>query len=112
MDQLNISGLKVSATIGVHPWEQAIKQSLLIDLSIPCQVADAQDELSQVLDYAAICQAVAQFIESQPFQLIETVANRIAELVKKQFGCSAITVTVAKPHAIPAARQVAITVNR
>lgn len=112
MDQLIISGLKVSTRIGVHAWEQAIQQQLLIDLLIPCQVDGVEDTLSAVLNYDAICQTITQLVEGQSFQLIETVANQIAIRLKQDFGLTALEVTVHKPQAIPFAKNIAIKVVR
>ena len=112
MDQLTITGLSVLTKIGVHKWEQAIDQRLLIDITIPTDVSNCQDELTNTIDYDKLCQQVTTYIESNQFALIETVADRVALLIKNEFMVSTLTVRVAKPQAIKNAANVAITVTR
>jgi dihydroneopterin aldolase len=112
MDQLTISGLSVLTKIGVHQWEQAIDQRLLIDITIPTDVSNCQDELTNTIDYDQLCQQVTTYVESNQFALIETVACRVAQLIKDQFTVNQLTIRVAKPQAIKNAANVAITVTR
>lgn len=112
MDYLKISALNVATQIGVHAWEQRIKQQLLIDITIPSDFTGCKDNLEDTLDYDALCQLVTQFVESNSFQLIETVANKVSELVKKEFKLREITISVSKPHAIKNAGNIQVTVNR
>ena len=64
MDQMIIKGLAVDAYIGVHKWEQAILQRLLIDLTMPINCANCDDKLENTIDYAAVCQMIVDFIAS------------------------------------------------
>lgn len=112
MDQLTISSLSVLTKIGVHKWEQAIDQRLLIDITIPTDVSNCQDELINTIDYDKLCQQVTTYVESNQFALIETVAERVAQLIKNEFMVNTLTVRVAKPQAIKNAANVAITVTR
>ena len=112
MDRLDIKALSVNTRIGVHVWEQRISQRLLLDISIPTDCSLCNDELANTIDYDKLCQAVTTHVESNSFQLIETVANTVAELVKSQFNIAEVTVRVSKPHAIKNAGDIQITVNR
>lgn len=111
-DRLTIKGLQVPTTIGVHAWEQRIKQALVLDISIPMDFSACQDDLSQTLDYDSLCQKITHFLETTSFQLIETVANQVAELIKKEFNPSEVSVTVGKPHAIKNAQNIQVSVTR
>lgn len=112
MDTLDIKALSVNTRIGVHAWEQRISQRLLIDISIPADFTHCNDELGKVIDYDKLCASVTAHVESQTFQLIETVANSVAELVKTDFNLPAVQVSVSKPHAIKNAGDIRVTVNR
>ena len=112
MDQLDITALSVMTKIGVHAWEQRIEQRLLIDMTIPHDFSACQDELANTVDYDHLCQQVTTFVESNQFALIETVADRVAALIKDQFKVSQLTVRVSKPHAIKNAGNVSVTVIR
>lgn len=112
MDQLTISGLTINTKIGVYQWEQSIKQQLLIDIIIPTDISNYNDQLENAVDYDQLCQQVTAYVESNQFALIETVAENIAQLIKDRFSVNQLTVTVSKPHAIKNAANVAISVTR
>ncbi len=112
MDELIIERLSVSTHIGVHAWEQKIKQQLLLDISIPSDFSHGIDDLSHTLDYDALCKAVTVFVENNSFQLIEYVAHQVALLIKEQFNVGQLTVAVNKPHAVANAGAIKVRVTR
>lgn len=112
MDALIINELIVNTKIGVHAWEQAINQKLEIDIHIPCDFSSCEDDISQTLDYDALCTRVIQWVESQSFQLIETVANKVAQLIQQEFKVKELRITVSKPGAVKQAKRVSVVVHR
>lgn len=112
MDKIEIKSLSVLTTIGVHAWEQRIKQRLLIDLSLSLDVSLCQDALNNTIDYEDLCQQITTYVESTSFLLIEAVANAVAQYVKDHFAVMQLTICVNKPHAIKNAGNVSVTVSR
>lgn len=112
MDMLQIKGLAVATRIGVYAWEQKILQPLFIDLSIPADFSQCEEQLAKTIDYEKLCLLVSNYVEGQAFQLIETVADRIALLLKKEFNLPEVTVSVSKPKAIKNASDIRVTVTR
>lgn len=112
MDTLNITALSVATKIGVHDWEQRINQQLLIDISIPSDFSTCGDKLENTLDYDVLCQAVTQLVESKSFQLIESVADLVAQFIKQEFNIAKLTVAVSKPNAVKNARTIQVVVTR
>lgn len=112
MDTLNVIGLRVSTKIGVHAWEQKIKQTLLIDIVITTDFSECGDDLSKTIDYDALCALVTEFVESRSFCLIEAVANSVASFIKEQFNLTSVMVTVNKPGAVKNVRSIGVMVNR
>ena len=112
IDTLCISALSMNTRIGVHAWEQQILQKLLLDISISLDLSNCNNELTNTIDYDALCQCVTAFVESNAFTLIETVAERVAFLIKKTFTVTTVTVSVSKPHAIKNAGNVSVTITR
>jgi dihydroneopterin aldolase len=112
LDTLHIKALNVSTIIGVYAWEQRINQQLLIDISLNTDFTQCEDDLDKTIDYAVLCETVTQFVESNTFQLIETVANEVAHLILKQFKVDQITVAVSKPHAVKNAGTIQVVVQR
>lgn len=111
MNYLEISDLEVFTTIGVYEWEQRIRQRLLIDIRIPMDFKPLNDELSNTIDYDALCQCVTASVESRPFHLIETVAEHITSILKERFQISELRLRVSKPGAIRNARTVSVSLN-
>lgn len=112
IDTLHISALSITTRIGVHAWEQRISQKLLLDINIPIDLSDCNNDLANTIDYDALCQCVTTFVESNAFTLIETVAEQVASLIKETFKIALLTVSVSKPHAIKNAGNVCVTITR
>lgn len=114
MDKVIIEALQVEALVGIYQWEHEQPQPLIIDLvmSWDNRAAAASESITDALDYDQVSQAVIGLISSKPWQLIETVAERIAELVLTDFAVTQVQVKVAKPQAVKAARQVAVMIER
>jgi dihydroneopterin aldolase len=113
MDQLEIIALRTKTHIGVHAWEQRILQDLVFDIYIPIENMLCLDKLEHTIDYDALCQAVVAFVEARSFKLIETVAESVATLIKTEFPrVTTLTIRVSKPHAVPAAGNIGITITR
>ena len=112
MDMLRISKLSTMSRIGIHAWEQRILQSLLFDIEIPSDFSTCEDQLEKTIDYDQLCQRITVFVETNAFKLIETVAEKVAQLIKEEFHVDAVTVCVSKPHAIKNAGNVSVTIKR
>ncbi|MWP61978.1 dihydroneopterin aldolase [Gilliamella sp. Pas-s25] len=113
-DRVLIEGLTVLTTIGVYDWEKTIKQKLILDLEMAWdnKPAGESDNVSLCLDYFQVSQSITQFIESSKFELIECVAEKIAEMIIKQFSVNWLRVKVSKPNAIANAQNVAVVIER
>lgn len=102
--KLVISGLIVRTVIGAHAYEQAIIQTLSIDLSFPIDFSRAAttDLLSNTCDYAAVCKSVMQFAENTQHRLLETFTKKLSDHLKKQFQLSTLALSVTKkPKDLP-----------
>ncbi|MBT41798.1 MAG: dihydroneopterin aldolase [Idiomarina sp.] len=114
LDWISIEGLIIDTVIGVYDWEQQQTQQLRIDIDMgwDIQAAAKTDDIAQAVDYARVSEAIVAWVTQQPRQLIETVAEGVAQLVLEQFSVSDIKVKVSKPDAVPAADNVAVTIRR
>ena len=114
MDIVFIKGLKVETTIGVYDWEKDIKQDLFIDLELSCdtRAAAASDAIADAIDYATLSENIIEFLKENHFQLLETVADKIASLVLAEFDISEIKVIVSKPQAVETATNVGVIIKR
>ncbi|WP_110649116.1 dihydroneopterin aldolase [Salinicola peritrichatus] len=114
MDQVLIEGLTLETVIGVYDWERNVRQRLELDLELVTDIRPAaqHDDLTRTLDYAAICQRLADYADANAHGLVETFAERVAALLIDEFGVRRLRLTVRKPGAVAAARAVGVRIER
>jgi len=114
-DRVFVSELEVYCIIGLQAWERQVKQKVRIDLTLETDVrpAAATDGVAEALDYRAVAKRVAEITEGSAYQLVESLAERIAASVLKEFPrAGAVTVRVAKPGAVRFAASVGVEIRR
>lgn len=113
MDQIHIRHLKLNVMIGVYPHERKAPQPVVVDLALhmDLQVAARSDKLTDTLDYAALVEHVRKATAKSRFQLLEALAQHIADICLRDPRIAAVDVTVAKPGALPGI-EVATTLHR
>ena len=81
MDIIFIRDLRIDTVIGIYDWERAIKQTLSFDLEMATDIARAaaSDCIDDTLNYKAVAKRIIAFVEDSDFQLVETLAERVAE---------------------------------
>ena len=112
-DTLCINGLSATCRVGVHEWEQANPQQVLIDveLEINAAKAAARDDVVDALDYERLVSAVQQLAQERTYRLLETMAEDIATLILQVFDTPQVLVRVTK-RALPAIHSAAIEIIR
>ncbi len=113
-DKIFLEGLAVSCIIGIFDWERKKKQRVLIDFEIPAEIRKAarRDRIEDALDYKEIAHQLTGFISKSRFYLIETLAEKTAEMVLKRFKVRQIKLRVSKPGAIRGAKNVGVEIVR
>jgi 7,8-dihydroneopterin aldolase/epimerase/oxygenase len=115
-DELTITGVECFAHHGVFDFERREGQVFVVDLTlgIDTRPAAASDDLQETVDYGTLVDRVRAAVESDPVDLIETVAQRIADVCLTERRVEWARVTIHKPHApIDATfRDVALTITR
>lgn len=101
MDRISVRGLRVFAHHGVLDSERLRGQDFLIDVTahLDTSSAAADDDLTLTLDYGELAAAVGRRVREERWNLIETVAQRVAELVLENPLVERVEVTVRKPDA-------------
>lgn len=113
-DSIFLRELKVETIIGVWDWERKIRQTVSIDLEMGSDIRRAAktDSIDDTLNYKAVSKRVQQFVADSEFQLVETMAEKIAEVVLSEFELPWIQVRVSKPGAIRGAKDVGVQIHR
>ena len=114
MDIIFIRDLRVETLIGVYPQERQSRRTLLLDLELGADIrpAAATDGLDDTLNYQAVARRLIEFAAASDCRLVETLGERIADLVLREFGAPWLRLTVRKPGAVPEAREVGIIIER
>ena len=114
MDKIFLHELKVETIIGIWEWERKIRQTVVIDLEMSADIAKAAatDDVADTLNYKSVAKRVQGFVADSRFQLVETLAEKIAEIIREEFGVAWVRVKVHKPGAIRGSRDVGIEIER
>ena len=114
MDIVYINDLKVDTVIGIFDWERRIRQTVSLDLEMAADIRKgaASDHIDDALDYKAIGKRVIAFIEGSEFQLVETLAENVAQLVIGEFNVPWLKLRLSKPGALRGSRDVGVIIER
>ena len=101
LDEIRLTGLKATAHHGVFEHERRDGQDFFIDLTVrlPLGPAAAGDDLAATVHYGELAEQVVAAVESDPVDLIETVAERVAAVALSFPAAHEVVVTVHKPSA-------------
>lgn len=113
MDLITIADLEVHYHVGVPDQERAQAQRLLltVELAYDFTIAAVHDDLRGTIDYHAVAQRLLGLGEGREWNLIESLAVEIADLILREFQPRAVAVEV-KKFIIPQARYVSVHVER
>ncbi|OUS09091.1 dihydroneopterin aldolase [Gammaproteobacteria bacterium 42_54_T18] len=114
MDIVYIRELNIKTVIGIFDWERSIKQTVSLDLEMGTDIAKAAatDHINDTLDYKAVSKRLISFIESSEFQLVETMAERVTEIVREEFSVPWVRLRLSKPGAVRGAKDVGVVIER
>jgi len=102
MDKITLQNMKFLGYHGCEAYEQEYGQIFEVDLDllVDAKLAGVTDCLTDAVDYVSVYQSVKRVIELERHNLLERVAQRIAEKVLQVSGVAAVTVRIRKP-AVP-----------
>ena len=100
-DVLSVLGIECYGHHGVFDFEKREGQTFVIDLSlgVSTAAAAASDDLRDTVDYGSLVGSVKAAVEKDPVDLIETLAQRIADVCLLDGRVEWARVTVHKPDA-------------
>jgi dihydroneopterin aldolase len=100
-DRIELAGLRVRGFHGVFEHERLDGQDFVVDaaLEVDTRAAAASDDLADTIDYGALAQALHDVVAGEPVNLLETLAERLAQVCLVDSRVGAVTVTVHKPQA-------------
>lgn len=114
MDRIHIRDLALRCIIGLYPEERTNKQDVIINVTMTTDLSAAgkSDDLNDTVDYKTIKLNILEFVENSSFNLIESLAEGIAQICLNDPKVQNTTVTIDKPGALRFCRSVAVEVTR
>jgi dihydroneopterin aldolase len=114
MDIVFINDLRIETIIGIYDWERRVKQTVSLDLEMAADIraAAATDAIEDTLNYKAVAKRLIAFVGESEYQLVETMAEEIANIVLAEFGVPWVRLTVHKPGAVRDSRDVGVIIER
>jgi dihydroneopterin aldolase len=113
-DIIYLNGLAVETVIGIYDWERRIKQTVVIDLEMATDIrrAAASDHIDDTLDYKSVAKRLLAYVGEAQFQLVETLAERVAGIVLDEFDVPWVKVRINKRGAVRHATDVGVIIER
>ncbi|MGB5202204.1 MAG: dihydroneopterin aldolase [Sedimenticolaceae bacterium] len=114
MDIVYLRDLRIDTVIGIFGWERRIRQTLVFDLEMSADIARAaaSDAIEDTLNYKSVAKRLIQFVGESEFQLVETLAERCAEIIREEFGVRWVRLTLNKKGAVRGASDVGVIIER
>lgn len=100
-DRIEITGIRGRGHHGVFDHERRLGQEFIVDvvLEVDLTAAGASDDLGDTVDYGVVAEQVHAHITGEPVDLLETLAERIAQSCLAHPGVNAVHLAIHKPQA-------------
>ena len=114
MDIIYISDLRIETVIGIFDWERKVKQLVILDIEMAgdCRKAARSDEVEDTVDYKSVAKRLIEFVGESKFKLVETLAERCAQLIMDEFRVPWVKLRINKQGALRGARDVGVIIER
>lgn len=114
MDIIYLKDLRIDTIIGIYDWERRTRQTIILDIEMGADIAKAAatDDIEDTLNYKAVAKRIISFVENSEYQLVETLAERIAEILLNEFNVPWLRLTLNKQGAVRGVRDVGVIIER
>lgn len=100
-DEITLTGIRARGYHGVYPDERRDGQEFVVDatLFLSLQRAAETDDVTDTVHYGELAERIAAVVTGDPVDLLETLAQRIADVVLADDRVRLTAITVHKPQA-------------
>ena len=114
MDIVYLKDLRIDTIIGIYDWERKTRQTVILDIEMGTDVkkAASTDAIEDALNYKDVAKKIIAFVENSEYQLVETLAENIAEILIKDFGVPWLRLQINKQGAVRGVRDVGVIIER
>jgi len=109
-----VRDFEIVASVGVFEHEKRYEQRILLsaDLAVRDDYDGVSDRLEDVLDYSTLVEGIALLVQREHVNLLETLAERIAQHCLADRRVDSVRVRIEKPDALPMCRSVGVEIER
>ncbi len=113
-DIVFIEDLRIETIIGIYGWERTVKQTIALDIEMAADnvTAACSEDIADALNYKAVAKRMIAFTEESQFQLVETLAERLAEIILHEFNVPRVRLKLSKLGAVTGSRSVGVIIER
>ncbi len=114
MDIIYLKDLRIDTIIGIYDWERSTRQTVILDIEMGTDIKKAaqSDAIKDTLNYKAVAKRLISFVEESEFELVETLAERIAEILLNEFKVPWLRLQLNKQGAVRGVRDVGVIIER
>jgi 7,8-dihydroneopterin aldolase/epimerase/oxygenase len=114
MDTIYLCELRAEANLGVYDWEKRLPQTVEINLEFGMlgPQAGQSDRIGDTIDYAVVAERIREDLLAHRFELLEALAEHVANLLLNDFGSPWVKVDIAKIGMIRNVKRVGVTIER
>lgn len=114
MDIIYLNDLRIDTVIGIYDWERQTKQTIILDIQMAADIrkAASSDAIEDTLNYKAVAKRLFNFVGESEFQLVETLAERVCDILLNEFDIPWCRLQLNKQGALRGARDVGIIIER
>ena len=114
MDIVFIEALEIDTVIGIYDWERQITQKVVLDVEMAFdnRRPAASDDIVDTLNYKDVSKRLIAFVGESDFGLVESLAERCADIIREEFGVPWLRLKLSKPGAVTGSRAVGVIIER
>ena len=114
MDIIYLRDLRIGTVIGIYDWERKMKQTIILDLEMGTDIRKAaqSDNIEDTLNYKAVAKRLISFVSESEFELVEALAEKIAEIILTEFNVPWVKLSLNKKGAVRDVRDVGVIIER
>jgi dihydroneopterin aldolase len=114
MDKIFLEEIRLDLVIGIYEWERQVAQTIQLDIEIglPHSRAGNSDDMADTIDYGAVVTRIRESAVERHFNLVEALAEHVAQLIRGEFGAPWVRVKVAKLGMLRGVKRVGVLIER
>ncbi len=114
MDIIYLKDLRIETIIGIYDWERRTKQTVILDIEMGTDIKKAagSDNIDDTVNYKAVAKRLFSYVGESQFELVETLAERVTEILLQEFNVPWCRLRLNKKGAVRGVRDVGVIIER